>query len=111
ILFINPEPAPSGPNPICSTQGANSPCTAGERNVEVSQSRLAPSSSAENSSAPRVRKRRKDLLASLNPALDQSSVPSSPKANSAFLRNSSTVCDQAPPSPTASRSNSSTLAG
>ena len=81
---MKPEVALSGPKPVCKTQGASKPWTLGELKLRESQSRLELNSSAPNSNAPRVRKRRSPFAINCAPFKDHSSVPSNPNARSAF---------------------------
>ena len=50
---MKPEVAWSGPSPVCSTQGASSPCASSERKVCSTQSRQVDRTPPPNSSAPR----------------------------------------------------------
>src|SRR5215210_185222 len=95
---MKPEPAASGPRPVCSTQGASTPCARSEANVCVSQSRLEPSTFPANSTAPFRPSRRYARSPSLRPSRDQSSVPSTPNARSALGRKPSTTPAHSGPS-------------
>src|SRR4051794_8514836 len=105
---MNPEVAASGPRPVWSTHGASRPWARSEAKVVCSQSRLDWSRSPANSAAPPRPRRRNALAANARPDDDQSSVPRTPKARSAFGKNrSSTPGHSGPISaafPSASRS-------
>src|SRR4051794_35704637 len=81
---MKPEVAASGPRPVWSTQGARRPCARSEAKVVCSQSRLDCSRSPVNSAAPPRPSRRKAFAAKARPDEDQSSVPRTPNARSAF---------------------------
>ena len=95
---MNPEPAASGPRPVCSTHGASTPCARSEAKVCVSQSRLEASTLPVNSTAPLRPSRRYAFSPSLSPSRDHSSVPSTPKARSAFGKKDSTAPAHSGPS-------------
>src|SRR5581483_9495442 len=95
---MKPEVAASGPSPVCSTHGASRPCARSEVNVWVSQSRLDWSSSPMNSAAPARPRRRRAFAANASPDADQSSVPSTPNARSAFGKKRSSTSAHAGPS-------------
>src|SRR5437764_2690095 len=107
---MNPDTAASGPRPVWRTHGARSPWARSEANVSLSQSRLDMSTSPVNSAAPLRPSRRSARSARASPSLDQSSVPSTPKARSAFGPNCSRTRRHASPSPGAWLSSSSALA-
>src|SRR4051794_8609833 len=105
---MNPEVAASGPRPVCRTHGASRPCARSDANVVCSQSRLDCSRSPANSAAPPLPRRRTAFAAKARPDDDQSSVPSTPKARSAFGKNRSRTAGHSGPIsaalPSASRS-------
>ncbi len=79
------------------------------RTASVAQSRHVDSRFPANSSVPRRPNRRYARSASLRPSSDQSSVPSRPKARSAFGMKAETTRSQASPSPAACPSHSATF--
>src|SRR4051794_26124146 len=107
---MNPDDAVSGPSPVWSTHGASRPWIRSDANVPASQSRPETSRLPPNSATPRRPSRRIALPPNARPLADQSSVPSSPNARSAFGMNPSSSVRHASPSPGACRSNSAAFA-
>src|SRR3954451_4110061 len=98
---MKPDVAWSGPSPVWSTHGASTPCARSEAKVVSSQSRLDCRASPRKASAPARPSRRTAFAASASPAGDQSSVPRTPKARSAFGKKCSSTPGHSGPSSSA----------
>src|SRR5215467_6589628 len=98
---MKPDVAWSGPRPVCSAHGASTPCARSEANVVSSQSRLDCSTSPVKAAAPARPSRRIALPPSASPADDQSSVPRTPNARSAFGKKRSSTPGHSDPSSSA----------
>src|SRR4051812_30441708 len=81
---MKPDVGWSGPSPVCSTQGASTPCARSEAKVVSSQPRLDCTASPRKASAPARPSRRTAFAPSASPAGDHSSVPRTPNARSAL---------------------------
>ena len=84
---MKPDEAASGPTPVWSTHGARSPCAWGAANVSVTQSRQVEHAAGELDE-PAAAQAPVGLHPETGTGDDQSSVPSTPKARSAFGMNS-----------------------
>src|SRR4051812_14382573 len=95
---MKPDVAWSGPRPVCSTQGASTPCARSEAKVVSSQPRLDCRASPRKATAPARPSRRTAFAASASPAGDKSSVPRTPNARSALGKKRSSTPGHSGPS-------------